>query len=283
MENGDIFNRMKRPTMRQVAFLQDLTGEPKKHGASTKIAKKYNVTTGTVSRFFQNCQKSGYLDENSELTEKGKQWLDYYVNIQKNLEEYFRNLGIPEEDIPSNVTVMAEQMDIHVLKSILVESKRKKQHEPENKFRESDIRHICLENRLERGDYPVEFAVLKYGRSSNIECELSMADRGFEKPAQLIHEGENSFLEMTPCEMQAISRMDGEVKSGHLSSLSYIADGIVKKAEVTADGRIRIPLTACTCHVRSESRLTCMIPINVTCSVGRVHMPESTALLIFWL
>lgn len=283
MENEDIFNRMRRPTMRQVAFLQDLTKETKKHGASTKIAKKYNVTTGTVSRFFQLCQKSGYLDENSELTEKGRQWLDYYVELQRSLKEYLRNMGVPEADIPSNATIMAEQMDIHVLTTILLESERKKHHEPENKFHESDIRCISLENCIEKGIYPVEFVVLKYGRNSNIECELSMADRGFEKPGCLVYEDENPYLEIVPCEMQAVSRMDGELKTGHLSGLSYIYDGIVQKADFTEDGKIRIPLSACTCHLRKESRFTCMIPINVTCSVGRVHMPESTALFMFWL
>lgn len=43
--------------MRQVAFVQDLTKESKKHGASTKIAKKYDVTPGTVSRFFRAVKK----------------------------------------------------------------------------------------------------------------------------------------------------------------------------------------------------------------------------------
>lgn len=282
MGNTDIYNRMKRPTMRQITFLEELKQEPKKWGASAKIAKKYDVTHGTVRRFFVACQSAGYLDEGDELTEKGEEWLGYYVALRGRMVNYFKNMGVPEADIMNNVTVMMEQMDNHVLNTILSEAEKQKDHESEE-FRESTVCSIPFENQIEKGNYSVEFIVLKYNQSHDIECELSMADRGFEKPARLIYEDEIAYLELTPCEMMAVSRMDGEMKSGHLSSLSYITNGIVKKTEFDARGKIRIPLQACTSYVRSEARITCMIPITVTCSVGRIHMPESTALLMFWL
>lgn len=219
------------------------------------------------------------------MTEKGGQRLDYYLNLQEDLADYLRSLGVPETNIMLNVIAMAEQMDDHVLKTILIGHDRKEYHESEEEFRErQDVQSVSLENRLDRGIYPVEFVILKSGQySAYMDCELSMADRGFEKPAYLVCENDEKYLSLTPCEMRAVSRMDGEVKSGHLSSLSFVSNGIVTKVEFSEGGDIRIPLAACTSSLRSESRVSCFVLITVTCNIGRVHMPESTALLIFWL
>jgi len=52
---------------------------------------------------------------------------------------------------------------------------------------------------------------------------------------------------------------------------------------VMRDGKIRIPLEVCHLRKRQGGELRGELHVMVTCSVGRVHMPESTATLMFWL
>ena len=109
-----------------------------------------------------------------------------------------------------------------------------------------------------------------------------MADQGFESLAVLIRRTRGNWLELTIREMLAHSRIDGRMMQGHLSSLKYENDGMLRKAEVK-DGKVRIPLEACAFYQNVRSKIRGSIPVTLACSVGQVHMPESTALLKFWL
>ena len=62
-----------------------------------------------------------------------------------------------------------------------------------------------------------------------------------------------------------------------MSSLKYENDGMLRKAEVK-DGKVRIPLEACAFYQNVRSKIRGSIPVTLACSVGQVHMPESTAL-----
>ena len=66
----------------------------------------------------------------------------------------------------------------------------------------------------------------------------------------------------------------------YLSSLKYENDGMLRKAEVK-DGKVRIPLEACAFYQNVRDKIRGSIPVTLACSVGQVHMPESTALLKF--
>lgn len=76
--------------------------------------------------------------------------------------------------------------------------------------------------------------------------------------------------------------MNGEAMTGHLESLKFEQDGMLHQAEIK-NGVLRIPLDACRFRKRQGGEMSGSIPITVSCSVGRVHMPESTAVLMFWL
>ena len=69
---------------------------------------------------------------------------------------------------------------------------------------------------------------------------------------------------------------------GHLQSLKYEQGGVLHLARITG-GRLRLPLEACTLRRRSGGGIRGELAVTVTCNVGRVHMPESTAMLVFWL
>ena len=109
-----------------------------------------------------------------------------------------------------------------------------------------------------------------------------MADRGVERQAMLRHNKRGSWLELSIQKMNAISRVDHAEMEGKLSSLKYECNGRLHKAEIRGN-KVNIPLEACRFIQNSRGIIKGRVAITVTCSVGCVHMPENTALLIFWL
>lgn len=91
-----------------------------------------------------------------------------------------------------------------------------------------------------------------------------------------------NWLELTIREMQAHSRIDGRMMQGHLTSLKYEQGGMMKVAKVK-NGKVKIPLEACQFYQNTRGRNYGSVPVTLACSVGQMHMPESTALLRFWL
>lgn len=280
MQRRDYFDRMRRPTMEQFRYVEELIQAPRR-GTAAKIAKDHGVSPALVSRFFRDCRASGYLTEDGELTEDGRIWYNYYKEIEEGLTRYLERMGVAEASIPEHVGIMEELMEDQVLAAILETSEQAYSSKSAVKASDEEC-YTYLKNRMEKGRYRVDFILLKSASERKWEQTLSMADRGFLKPAELVFEEDQAFLELTPCEMKAESRISGDLLSGHLSSLSYVVDGILKKAEFV-NGAVRIPLEACVYHMLTEGRLNCCIPVTVTCSVGLVHMPESTAWLVFWL
>ncbi len=279
MERRDYFDRMKRPTLEQVRYLDEIGRAKKKRGAAAQIAKKHDISHASISRFFRDCMDAGYLDADYQVTADGKEWLAYYQGLELALTRYLQENGAPKEDIPRNVQVMAEQMDSDVL-SALLDGRGK--HGVRLSDRKDRTSMEELKMRLRHGEHPVDFLLLRYEKDRRWRQERSMADRGFERPAVLNCADGEAYLELTPRDMSAPSRVSGGLMSGRLAELSYAADGMLQKADAP-EGRVRIPLEAFHIHQRTEGRLECRTLVTVTCSVGTVHMPESTALLSFWI
>ena len=68
----------------------------------------------------------------------------------------------------------------------------------------------------------------------------------------------------------------------HLASLKYEQGGMLKVAKIKNE-KVKIPLEACQFYQNTRGRIYGRVPVTLSCSVGQVHMPESTALLRFWL
>ena len=68
---------------------------------------------------------------------------------------------------------------------------------------------------------------------------------------------------------------------GHVTGVKYEFEEQIVKAEVR-DGKVRIPVEACMYKMQRGGGITAGLPVTFSVSVGNMHMPESTALLIFW-
>lgn len=276
MEQGELFKRKNRPTMLQLQYLMELEKLGTRRGVVGAIAEKCGVNHGSVSRYFKTCCQNGYLTKEYRLTPVGKAYLDGYRELIHDLTGYLGKIGVAEREVPDNVKDLIENIDYYTLTSMLRNDQKMKSIYPVKG--KNILSRNFLEEVLEYGNRHVDFLLYRVAGGGGI----SMADRGFVKPAHLRHNKRVSWLEMEICDVKAVSRIDGREMTGRLESLKYEYDGILRQSEVK-DGRIRIPLRACHFHRRKGGGFQGSIAITVTCSVGCGHMPESTAMLLFWL
>ena len=278
MEKGEHLKRQNRPTMLQLKYLQGLSRVEKKRGAQGSIAEYYNVNRSTVNRFFKNCIERGILTEALEFTVKGQEWLDRYVRLYENLQKYLEEIGARPEEIEETIDVMVEDIDIHMLE-LMINAHAEKKSVYKRKENELDQE---IQNNLQKCErHPVVFRLYRMNKKPG-QSRDSMAMRGFEETAEIVQDKGESYLELKVKDMSAHSRVSGETMVGKLKTLKYEHDEVLETVDIV-NNIVRIPMEACKIHKWTGVGTMGVVPVTVTCSVGLVHMPESTALLYFWV
>ena len=278
MEKGEHLKRQNRPTMLQLKYLQGLSRVEKKRGAQGSIAEYYNVNRSTVNRFFKNCIERGILTEALEFTVEGQEWLDRYVRLYENLQKYLEEIGARPEEIEETIDIMVEDIDIHMLE-LMINAHAEKKSVYKRKENELDQE---IQNNLQKCErHPVVFRLYRMNKKPG-QSRDSMAMRGFEETAEIVQDKGESYLELKVKDMSAHSRVSGETMVGKLKTLKYEHDEVLETADIV-NNIVRIPMEACKIHKWTGVGTMGVVPVTVTCSVGLVHMPESTALLYFWV
>lgn len=278
MEKGEHLKRQNRPTMLQLKYLQGLSRVEKKRGAQGSIAEYYNVNRSTVNRFFKNCVERGILTEALEFTVEGQEWLDRYVRLYENLQKYLEEIGARPEEIEETIDVMVEDIDIHMLE-LMINAHAEKKSVYKRKENELDQE---IQNNLQKCErHPVVFRLYRMNKKPG-QSRDSMAMRGFEETAEIVQDKGESYLELKVKDMSAHSRVSGETMVGKLKTLKYEHDEVLETVDIV-NNIVRIPMEACKIHKWTGVGTMGVVPVTVTCSVGLVHMPESTALLYFWV
>lgn len=278
MKKGENLKRKKLPTMKQLQYLIELYTGGVTKATVDRVAKACGVSHSSVSRYFKLCQQNGLLTEKYELTSLGKIRVEGYIKIRKGLEEYFRSMDIPPKEVEENVKNQIENVEFHVLMS-MIKSMAKRTRKDDARKVERFQNNFPMEI-FQKGKWKINFLILHLQQEEG--TYISMADRGFQKPGILHLSEKEGWIELTTCEMFACSRVNGEKMRGHLESLKYVKEGMLYQAQMS-EGVVKIPLEACCFHRNKGGEMRGMISITATCDVGRAHMPESTALLIFWM
>ena len=279
MEKGEHFKRQNRPTMQQLQYLKELEGAEKKRGIQRSIAEHCKVNSSTVNRYFKNCIERGILTEELAFTEEGKEWWQRYAELYQKLITYLKEIGGKQEEAEKTAEGMIENIDIHMLELMLSDHTNKKSVYIGKKKQHLD--QEIQDNLAKCERHRVVFRMYRINRKPG-ENGDSMAMHGFEDMAEIVQDNGKSYLELRVKDMSATSRMNGREMKGRLSTLKYQYEGILKTVKVEKH-RVKIPMEACRIHRWSGVGIMGMVPVTVTCSVGQIHMPESTALLYFWV
>lgn len=274
----DANKRKNQPTMLQLQYLTELEKMSTNRGFISLIAERCGVSHVAVSKYMKSCVESGILAEDYTFTEMGKTWLHTYQKLAEDLETYLRDIGVPEGETEENVRTLMEGADPHTLQA-MIQSHTTAQRRLTTRRRAQLPADFCRDV-LQDGRCRVQFKL--YRMDSRQKNSFSMANKGFDRRAYLLRKDEKDYLELTIQQMNAASRINGVMMAGHLETLKYELDGELCIAPVE-HGKVQIPLEACRFHRGQGGELTGIIPVTLTCSVGRVHMPESTAMMLFWM
>lgn len=278
MEKGEHLKRQNRPTMLQLRYLQELGRVKKIRGAVGTVARRCKVCRSTVSRYFRGCIERGLLTEELEFTGQGEEWLSRYERLYENLCKYLQDIGVKKEEVEETTSAMAEAIDIHTLELILrAHTGKASIYRKKEEFFDEETR----ENLQRCRRHPVVFRFYRMDKRAGRES-TSMAMRGFEELAEIVQKEEQTYLRLSLKEMSAQSRASGREMAGRLKSLKYEEEGLLKTAK-TEKNQVYIPIRACKIHRWTGIGTMGAVSVTVTCSVGSVHMPESTALLYFWV
>ena len=277
------------PSMLQIQYLLELEKVGKKRGSVALIADTCGVSHGPVSRFFKECIERGYLTEKYEFTTEGAHALLTYKKLLRDVKLYLKTMNIPEKEIPEKMKQLIENVDYDLLRTMIRNARQATEQTSEQDKNHKDAQDdqynkdsnaYFIEKILEKGKFQVGIAIHQISRNS--ETRLSMAHQGFEHLAWIRNNTRGSWLELTIREIHGRSRIDGTEMSGHLSSLKYEKQGQLYEA-VIKDGHLKIPLSACHFFRGRMGNVKGTVHITVACNVGNAHMPESTAVLTFWM
>ena len=221
---------------------------------------------------------------------RGNACLTDLQKLLRDVKLYLKAMNIPEKEIPEKMRQLIENVDYDLLRNMIRNGRQTAEHiEKQDKSQEDarDSQHIresnayFIEKILEKGKFQVGIAVHQMSRNS--ETRISMAHQGFEHLALIRNNTRRSWLELShPGRVNRQSRIDGTRMWGHISSLKYEKQGQLYEA-VIKDGHLRIPLSACHFFRGRMGNVKGTVHITVACNIGNAHMPESTAVLTFWM
>ena len=134
---------------------------------------------------------------------------------------------------------------------------------------------IC--NYLKDGSYYFPFII--YREQIKNHNNLSMANRGFENPCELIVKDHEGLVYLAVKTVSAESMSSGKKMEGRVNKMQYLYDGEFRDGGI--DGRyVYFPVTALNFIAMGKGRDTLLhgsVCLKMQCSVGDMHMPESTA------
>ena len=140
---------------------------------------------------------------------------------------------------------------------------------------------IC--NSLKDGSYYFPFII--YREQIKNHNNLSMANKGFENPCELIVKDHEGLVYLAVKTVSAESMSSGKKMEGRVNKMQYLYDGEFRDGGI--DGRyVYFPVTALNFIAMGKGRDTLLhgsVCLKMQCSVGDMHMPESSAIFTMFI
>lgn len=262
---------MQKLTPRQMEYLRFFAERDGKTASITAAAEQFKVAKSTVSQLSHTLTEMGLIEKKSygviELTEQGRQYVLPRMSEQQLLVDWMTGeLGLPPVLAEQEARKMMTQLQPETIEAILC---RAGEERPDGQ------RGDVLLPELPVGVYTAEFKLLKKGRD-----ELSMGDRGFQKPARVIRRPDGCSICLYPKQVK-YRPLQHRTYLGRLSRLWYRDGAAWNEAVPAADGGYIIPGAVVS---REEGiHPVGRVFVRVRASVNQWTMPESEAELVFAL
>ena len=260
---------MQKLTPRQMEYLRFFAERDGKTASITAAAEQFKVAKSTVSQLSHTLTEMGLIRKKSygviELTDLGRQYVMPRMNEQQQLVDWMTGeLGMPPVLAEQEARKMITLLQPETVEAILCHAKE---------ACPGGQRGDQLLPQLPAGVYTVRFRLLKKGRE-----DLSMGDRGFEKPARVLCRPDGCSLCLYPRQVK-YRPLQHRTYLGRLSRLWYRDGEAWHEALPGADGGYVIP--GAVVVRREEPTPEGRVFVRVRASVNQWTMPESEAELVF--
>lgn len=246
----------------------------------TGLAKTLNEEKYTISRMLASMEKEGLVDRSDNrrplLTEKGREDAKRYSERISITLNHLLYEGVDMENARRDAFYWALHCSDKTMEAI-----RETEERYRVKYELREQKHFggnVLCRRMRDGSYSLPFLI--YREQVKDGNNISMANEGFEHPCTLVIRNGEGFIQMRAVSVSANSGLTGKRMSGRVKSVRYFDNGIFSAAEQNGDIFL-FPASALNfVNIGSGSGqiLHGSVCLKMACSVGLVHMPESTAI-----
>lgn len=252
----------------------------------TKMAQALGIEKYEMSRQVAQLEKEGYVDRSDPrkpvLTDKGRKLAERYAKRMELAQNHLIYEGVPKDEARHDAIMLTLYCGDKTFENIqLIEETLRMKEVFANK---SSFSGREFSEKINDGHYTFPFIIYreKVKKGNNI----SMANKGFAHPCEVIIGESGGFVLLRAVNMNAFSGLNGIKMKGKVQHLKYFDGKRFVDAAVNGDF-IQIPLEYFQFHnIGSDSLnriLHGSICFKMCCSVGQVHMPESTAIFTLFV
>ena len=266
-------------------LLYYLEAEPKKRTV-TDSARILGTTKWAVTRALDALEKQDVVERQGNrktvLTASGKKLAEKCRGQMKILEQYMQYQDIPPAQIKENaLRALSAGFSDEFMDRLAEQEGRMRLKEIFAGRRDFHGGDIC--NYLKDGSYYFPFII--YREQIKNHNNLSMANKGFENPCELIVKDHEGLIYLAVKTVSAESMSSGKKMEGRVNKMQYLYDGEFRDGGI--DGRyVYFPVTALNFIAMGKGRDTLLhgsVCLKMQCSVGDMHMPESTAIFTMFI
>lgn len=259
-------------------LMQLLKGDDESHTVS-KISRTLDVHKQRISRLLMDLEKEGVADRTNQrkpcLTPEGRMKAAYYSErITTSLNHLlFEGVSIEKaEQDAYHWALYNTDETMEVIKSAAVWQNAKYQLRNKKRFSGSEL---C--KTLGDGVYHFNFVI--YRERIKNGSSLSMANDGFEHPGRLVVKNGCGKIYLRIAVIEASSPISRTPLTGKAVSVKYMENSDFISAELSND-IVSFPAAALdfiNIGEKISQVLHGSVYLKIKCSIGAVHMPESTA------
>ena len=266
-------------------LLYFLEAEPKKRTV-TDAARYLNKPKSTLTHILDSLDELSLMERvegrKSVLTTAGKRTAQQLLHQRKILEQYMQYQDIPPAQIKENaLRALSAGFSDQFMERLAEQEGRMRLKEIFAGRRDFHGGDIC--NYLKDGSYYFPFII--YREQIKNHNNLSMANRGFENPCEMIVKGHEGLVYLAVKTMSAESMSSGKKMEGRVNKMQYLYNGEFRDGGI--DGRyVYFPVTALNFIAMGKGRDTMLhgsACLKMQCSVGDMHMPESAAVFTMFI
>ena len=234
-----------------------------------------------ISRLLMSLEKEGLLDRSDlrrpRLTQAGREQAAYYEKRTNIVLNHLLYEGLDLNDAEHDAYAWARfssERGMEIIKSSEQRYRAKYELRRQKEFGGEELcRHLA------DGEYSFPFLI--YRETVRGGTNLSMANEGFRHPCVLrVADGRGQIV-LQPVDLSAKSPLTGRKMNGRVRKLTILQpDGVFMRAEENGES---LAFSADVLHFLNIGEgmgqiLHGSVCIRMQCSVGTMHMPESTAI-----